>query len=336
MKVIPLPNLKLSLLILLSSLIIYNCSKDNNPVQSDSNFSGLWTGTITSSLVVTPAAITITINQTNNNISGNYSVVTGASGIVAGTVNNNSVNFTLTQTTSSCTGNFSGQGTLSGNTLTFNYTGNDCWGSHQNGHGNLTKYEPGADVICPLYVGISWTYVDSTYSTSGAFVSRDSSKLGITGKNTFNYQSQNIELFYWNWINLQTNKAQNYMWLVRNDNDGFSWYGGYFRNQPSALSKSLNIKFPANVGDTWNYPRWTFNLKDSVFRIADTVHLTCIANNQIYKTPAGNLNCFVYTYMINNQTTVDSTYLFYSKNKGYVGMIGKTNGIMRFKKVLKR
>lgn len=327
------------LLIIILSFIILSCSKDDNPVETgNTNLDGIWTGTISSNLVTTPTGIVISITQTNKNISGTYSALTGAYGTIAGTVNNNSFNFTLTQTTPNCIGSFNGQGTISNSAISFTYSGNDCWGSH-NGSGSVTKYNPGADVICPLYVGISWTYIDSTFNSSGVFTSRDSSRLGIVGKGTFNYQSQSIELFYWNWINIKTNKPQSFSWLMRNDNDGLNCYGGYFRNQPSTLKKSIGQKFPVNVGDTWDYPRWTFNVRDSVFYISDTSKFSCLATNQIYRTPAGDFSCYVYTYQrkytLNNQQMTDDNYLYYTKNKGYIGMLGKTNGILRFKKVLK-
>ena len=327
------------LFIIILAISICQCSKDNSPTESgNNNLSGIWTGTISSNLVTTPSGITLSITQMNNSISGTYSVLTGAYGTISGTINNNSFNFTLTQITPSCLGSFTGQGTISNSAITFSYTGNDCWGAH-NGSGSITKYDSGTDVICPLYVGVNWTYIDSTFGSTGTFTSRDSSRLGIIGKGSFNYQGQNIELFYWNWINLKTNKPQNISWLMRNDNDGLNVYGGYFRNQPSTLVRTLGNKFPANAGDTWNSPRWTFNSKDSVFNIADTMKYTCLATNEIFRTPAGNFSCYVYTYQqkttVNNQTTINDTYTYYSKNKGYVGLVGKTNGIMRFKKVLK-
>ncbi|MCX6174441.1 MAG: hypothetical protein NTZ27_06820 [Ignavibacteriales bacterium] len=327
------------LFVIILSFTIYHCSKDDNPVQTgETNFNGIWTGTISSNLVTTPTGIIINITQTNNTISGTYSALTGAYGTISGTINNNSFNFTLTQTTPTCIGSFTGQGTISNTTITFTYNGNDCWGSH-NGSGSVTKYNPGTDVICPLYVGISWTYIDSTFGTTGTFTSRDSSRLGIIGKGTYNYQGQNIELFYWNWINLQTNKPQKYSWLMRNDNDGLNCYGGYFRNQPSTLIKSLGNKFPANAGEIYNSPRWTFNVRDSVFYIPDTTKYTCLATSEIFKTPAGNFSCYVYTYQrkytSNNQSMTDDTYTYYAKNKGYVGLVGKTNGILRYKKALK-
>jgi hypothetical protein len=328
--------------IILLSLTFLKCSKDtSNPVQpANVDYNGLWTGTLTSSLVTTPAAITINMTTTNNTISGTYSVITGAVGTISGTINNNSFSFTLTQTTSTCTGSFTGQGSINGTTITFTYTGHDCWGTHNNGSGTITKYNSTADVICPLFAGNVWTYVDSTFSSTGSFTVKDSSRLMIVGKNSFSYQGQSMEFYYWNWINLKTGKLQPYSWLMRNDNDGLSIYGGYFRNQPTTLIKTLAEKYPVNVGDTWNCPRWTFSSVDSSFKIADTVKYSCISTNQVYATPGGNFNCYVYTYQRKYTSAgvamIDDNYLYYDKTRGYVGMIAKTNGVMRFKKVFKK
>ena len=339
MKIVQVLKKYSFLLTVILSVILLSCSKDDNPVEAgNTNLDGIWTGTISSNLVTSPTGIVISITQTNKNISGTYSALTGASGTIAGTINNNSFNFTLTQTTPACVGSFNGQGTISNSAISFTYSGNDCWGTH-NGSGNVTKYNPGSDVICPLYVGISWTYIDSTFNSSGIFTSRDSTRLGIIGKGTYSYQGQNIELFYWNWINLKTNKQSNISWLMRNDNDGLNLYGGYFRNQPSTLFRTLGQKFPANAGDTWNSPHWAFTPSDSAFHIPDTLKYTCIATDQIYRTPAGDFSCYVYTYQrkytSNNQPMTDDYYYYYAKNKGYMGMTVKTNGFLRYKKVLK-
>lgn len=343
MTVYSMAKVKLCFVIMTLSLTIFSCSKDdgNNPTQpGNSNLSGIWSGTITSNLVTTPAAIMLSITHTGNNISGTYNVTTGAFGTIVGTVNNNSFNFNLTQTTPNCTGSFAGQGNINGTTISFTYNGNDCWGSHTNGVGNLTRYDASLDVICPLYVGAAWKYIDSTFTSSGVFSSRDSSMLAIIGKNTISYQSQNLEMFFWNWINLRTYKPQNYSWLVRNENDGLVFYGGYFRTQSTILGRALNIKYPVSINDSWNSPRHVFYPSDSTFKVADTTKMICISTNQIFITPAGSMNCYVYTYQRkytkSGQAMTDDNCVYYVRNKGYVGMVVKTNGIMVFKKVLKR
>jgi hypothetical protein len=343
MRNIKLHNIGFAAVLFFLLVLIFNCSKNDsdNPAEPGlSDYSGTWTGTITSNLVQTPAPITLIIYHTGSSVSGSYTVVTGASGIVAGTVSGNRITFTLTQTTQSCPGSFSGQGTFNGTAMSFTYSGSDCWGTHTNGNGNVTKYESSGDVICPLFVGQSWRYVDSNYSSAGTFTSMDSSKLAILGKGTYSVQGQSIELYQWNWINPRTNKATPYSWLERNDNDGLSIYGGYFRNQPQLFPKALNIKFPVNAGETWFTPRVVFSTADSTFRIADTVKYTCTSVSQNYITPAGVFNCYVYTYQrkytSGGQAMTDDNFYYYAKNKGYIGMIGKTNGILRFKKVLKK
>ncbi|MFA7227734.1 MAG: hypothetical protein WC061_01765 [Melioribacteraceae bacterium] len=330
-------------ILFLLSIIIFNCkgTDSENPAEpAAANYSGTWAGTITSNMISTPAPISITIFHTNNSITGSYEVITGASGTVAGSVNKNAITFTLTQTTQGCTGSFSGQGTFNGTSMIFTYSGNDCWGTHSNGNGNVTKYEVSADVICPLYVGQSWRYIDSNFSSTGAFTGADSSKLGIIAKGTYSVQGQNVELYHWNWINPKTNKPQAYSWLERNNSDGLSLYGGYFRNSAQLFPKMLSIKFPVNAGDTWNSPRCVFNVNDSTFKIADTVKYTSTSVSENFQTPAGVFNCYAYNYQRSytsaGQTMTDNIYSYYAKNKGYLGMIVKTNGIVRFKKVLKK
>ncbi len=334
--------LKLLAVLLFISLILMNCTKDEgNPVESTvSDLSGIWSGTLQSNIVTTPAPFAITISHTNNNLSGTYSVTTGVSGLFVGTVSGNTINFTLTQTTASSPGSFTGQGTINGNTINFTYTGTDTWG-HHTGSGSLSKYEVAGNVICPLYMGKTWIYLDSSFSSSGTLSRVDSSMLGIVGKTSINYEGQNLELFQWNWINMATKKPAPYSWLERNQGDGLNIYGGFFRNQPVILGKFLAQKYPVNAGNSWSSGRVTFTTSpDSMFRVADTITTTCTSVNQNISTPAGIINCYVYnyqrTYTSAGKTMTDDVYLYYAVNKGYIGMLSKTDGVVRFKKLLKR
>ena len=93
------------------------------------------------------------------------------------------------------------------------------------GGDNVTGVTITSASIVPLVVGNQWVYTDSTFSAT-APVHVDSSKLGITGKISISFQSQSVEVFYWNWYDIRTNQAQDYKWLGRNESDGYYMFGG--------------------------------------------------------------------------------------------------------------
>lgn len=103
------------------------------------DLTGTWVGTLYSSLVPGGTSVVIYLVQKGNSASGTYSTGTGASGTIAGTLSGTTVTFTLTQTTPTCLGSFSGTGIVTGNQISLTYTGHDCWGTHTNGHGLVTR-----------------------------------------------------------------------------------------------------------------------------------------------------------------------------------------------------
>jgi hypothetical protein len=101
---------------------------------------------------VSSSPLTLNLTQTSGAITGTYSSPNGAGGTVSGSVSGNTCSFTLNQTTTDCTGNFNGTGTVSANTLTFTFSGSDCLGTHTNGRGSLTKSTVPAPQSTRLYL----------------------------------------------------------------------------------------------------------------------------------------------------------------------------------------
>ncbi|HEY4612495.1 MAG TPA: hypothetical protein VII11_05895 [Bacteroidota bacterium] len=193
-----------------------------------------------------------------------------------------------------------------------------------------------ADVIMPLTVGNQWSFIDSTFSTSGAFVRRDSSRLGITGTTSIQYGGATVQVFQWNWFNIQTGVADPWKWLTCNEPDGRYVYGGQSAKGTFVLSKSLSEKFPVTVGDTWlRYNIITTG--DSTFKVRDTLLMRCTALEEPFNTSAGTLKCIVYYYQQPPTipgTVIRDQWLYYVPNLGYVGLVGRQNGVVVFKKTI--
>jgi hypothetical protein len=191
--------------------------------------------------------------------------------------------------------------------------------------------------IVPLVVGNEWRYVDSTFNTDGS-VRIDSSTLAITGKTSVQYQGQTIEVYYWNWIDNRTKLPQDWKWLCRNESDGFCLFGGASSKGTFVLTKSLDIKFPGSVGDSWQRISIVTS-GDSTFRLGDTTVVRCLAVSEDLSTPAGALKCYVTHYQrsrtIGSTTTVTDTYVYHVPNIGYVALLAKENGRTAFRKLLR-
>jgi hypothetical protein len=70
--------------------------------------------------------------QSGSNFIGEGYDINGATSEISGELNGNNFIFTMNQTNPECPGYFEGTGTINGDTLFLNFSGNNCVGSHQN------------------------------------------------------------------------------------------------------------------------------------------------------------------------------------------------------------
>ncbi|GAB4126979.1 MAG: hypothetical protein Fur0015_00560 [Ignavibacteriales bacterium] len=188
------------------------------------------------------------------------------------------------------------------------------------------------DNIMPFKVGNFWNYVDSSFADDGTFLNEDYSKLGISGKETINYKGKQIEMYYWNWYDMNTYEPRESKWLVTNESTGIYFYGGKYYNKNFVFEKSLSIKFPVVAGESWQKINYSSYSSDSTFKVSDTVTISCVSVSEKFQTDAGNLDCYVYHYPSNSLYGPSDTYIYYAVNVGYVGLIMKYNGQVVYKK----
>lgn len=95
---------------------------------------GTWTGDF-GSTTVAGAVITLNLTQNGANLAGTWTTDNGGVGTVTGTITGNMGSFTLLQTTSGCTGTFSGWLAVHGSPEygVFVFSGSDCQGAAQGG-----------------------------------------------------------------------------------------------------------------------------------------------------------------------------------------------------------
>ena len=192
------------------------------------------------------------------------------------------------------------------------------------------------DVIHPLGVGYTWEYIDSAFTEEGTLDYVDTSKLGITGKTTIQYEGEDVEVFYWSWYNDNDQEYRSNKWLMSNGSNGLYCYGGATSKDIYVIEKTMNLKYPANANDSWERIKYTYRTENdsTYFYRGDTVTSTCVATNEIFSTPLHQYTCYKYHYVIERSNYTDDVYLYQVPKIGYVGYIRKRDGVVMFKKVL--
>lgn len=192
------------------------------------------------------------------------------------------------------------------------------------------------DTIQPLGVGYYWEYIDSTFSETGLLVNVDTSRLGITGKSVINYKEEELELFYWNWYDNDLQEYRNFKFICNNGEEGFYFYGGMTDEKTYILGKTLNIKYPVKINDSWNRVEYVYTERSdsSYFFISDTITIVCDAVNELFMTATGGLNCYRYHNTQEMGEDVEDIYFYQALDIGYVGYVRKWNGVIRYKKTL--
>lgn len=204
-------------------------------------------------------------------------------------------------------------------------------------------------VIMPLKVGNYWTFVDSSFDDAGLFIEADTSTLSITGKKTIEYAGTLYEVYLWTWITY----GADHSWLAWNGDDGLYLFGGTTTNQDYILTKTLSVKYPAEISDQWEKYNVTYSSMDSSFRISDTTVITCSSLDAILASPLGNLSCYTYEYSedfgaaknifsgfrgtpveLMKGNAITTVTLFYIPDIGYVGLTDETGGVINYKKTI--
>lgn len=101
--------------------------------------SGYWQGTYTASQIPHQSfPITLVFHQSGRIVTGGFVTSTGVYGSGTGSVSGSSVTITWRNSTPQCPGRYQGTYRISGNTMTWSYTGRDCLGVER-GSGSASR-----------------------------------------------------------------------------------------------------------------------------------------------------------------------------------------------------
>lgn len=103
------------------------------------NVSGVWQGVNYTSQVPGPHKVVLTLNQAGTAVVGAFWVDTGVSGTGQGQITGpNSMTMSWTNTTPQCPGSYQNSYQVTGSSMTWTFTGQDCLGQEQ-GKGNAKR-----------------------------------------------------------------------------------------------------------------------------------------------------------------------------------------------------
>jgi len=113
-----------------------------------------------------------------------------------------------------------------------------------------------------------------------------------------------------------------YEWLLLNGINGLYIVGG-ISSTDTLVIKNLELKFPAEVGDSWPVPNVRYSLSDERFYISDTLAYSLVAKDEELQTPAGNFKCYVYKYSRKPADDVSAIWDYYFYYASGIGLVGE-------------
>ena len=189
-------------------------------------------------------------------------------------------------------------------------------------------------VIRPLAAGNYWKYARWYISPNIA----DTFSVHITRKVPVTHEGKSFDAFTESVI-LSDGKLPSWEWLYGNDDGGLYALGGIAPTDTFVL-KTLHRKYPGKSGESWLVFNLTYRLSSTKkFEILDTLMVDLLTTDELFETPAGTFECYVYRYTYD---TGDDVFIkwdvleYYAPGIGIVGEVFKSqfDGDIKQKSVL--
>lgn len=175
----------------------------------------------------------------------------------------------------------------------------------------------GSGEIWPLKLGNVWLY-----KVEHPTWIDDTLKMEITGTMTVSYSGENYIVSKMAFYGLSEGIPE-YQWLYWTGSDGVYFMGGVSPTD-TFIVKELELKYPAAVGDSWQYRSVAYSLDRKKFYISDTLTYSLVGKDIPLETPAGNFKCYVYEFIKWPENDVPDNWhyqYYYSPNLGLIGNI---------------
>lgn len=209
--------------------------------------------------------------------------------------------------------------------------------------------------IVPLADHNEWRFVDSLYGSKLKNANRihtesamghayhsqgktyessiDSFKAYVSGRRTIRYGGSDVELFTINWYESLPQSVPDSLatlWLEHNESGGLYVFGFVQGTRDTIISKSLDLKYPVTVGDSWVRPGAYYYYETNRWEVsADT--MTCSSTSEQFATLQRTYSAVVYRGKSGDFEFSE----YYVPNLGLVGSISEFSGTIQSKSVLK-
>lgn len=174
-----------------------------------------------------------------------------------------------------------------------------------------------SDELMPLEVGNLWEYEVRNHLFQNPVV--DTIRYEVTSEVQVALEGTSNNAYAFNLLPF-TEGMTEYHWLYRNTVDGLYLMGGIAETDTLFID-SIDKKYPAETGETWESPQVSFSRSDLEFYISDTLKITVVDTDRKVETMAGTFQCYVYHFEADQGEDVASNaqiFQFYSPGVGLI------------------
>ena len=188
---------------------------------------------------------------------------------------------------------------------------------------DLTSSPRNTGNFFPLSEGNRWKMVDSIRQ-NGVFRAQDTFDIYVGKAITIAVGGQSLQAFKVNWGTMDPDSLFS---IERMESDGLSVYGASEAGKDTVIGKSLDIKYPAAMGDKW-YRKSVYWSGAKWVSVLDTLEFVSLDTAIV--TPAGNFHCFGVKW----GSGVNFGFDYYSIGVGLVAATFISNGTLFTKSLL--
>lgn len=187
---------------------------------------------------------------------------------------------------------------------------------------NPTSSEMQEAVLMPLTTGNTWLYQTQLFISGDPVEGlTDSTGSRIIGQTQVSFEGQMIEVGIQEFFDPASGQAREAKWLTWNGPDGLYSLGG-ISIRDTLVRKVLKLKFPVEVGESWQFPSLAYDLGERKFVLDDTLTFTCVSTDTPFVTLVDTFQCYVYKYSQRPEEDVLEIWDYFFYYTPGVGLVG--------------
>lgn len=141
------------------------------------------------------------------------------------------------------------------------------------------------------------------------------------------YEGQIFTAAISGWYYEKDSSLRDTRWLYMHDEAGLNAVGG-ISSYDTMVTKYVERKYPAVVGDSWEFQVLEYDVYQREFGLYDTLRVICLATDQPFETPVGTFRCHVYYFKkpLEHALIKREYFVYYVPGIGRVGWEEKNEG----------